>query len=412
MQEGKTAAVNRLLLISAILVTLPGTLLRTAGLQWPPVAVSILSGAAIMGAAFLLLWACDAAQFDISKSLALAAVALMAVLPEYAVDMYFTWQAGQHPAANYAQFAVANMTGANRLIIGVAWCIIAVICRRTTGKPVELERDRRLELNFLFLATVYVFIIPLKGTIEWYDGIILIAIYSRYISIAAMSPSSGSECIGPARLLIELPAFRRRLATAGLFLFAGLIILMNSEPFCEGLVASGKILGVDEFLLVQWAAPVASETPEFVVAIVFTLRRQASMALGSLLAAKLNQWTLLVGMIPLVFALSHGSLDHPLPMNDIQMHEILLTAAQSLLAVMILANMRLTLRHAGLLFVLFISQLFAPALFEFGPGDAFLGIHGSQSHQVFSLLYILCAVMMFIEHPTRLSRFFAGKKLK
>jgi len=59
--------------------------------------MTALAGLAIMSAAFLLLWACDAAQADISQALALAAVALISVLPEYAVDMYFTWQAGQHP---------------------------------------------------------------------------------------------------------------------------------------------------------------------------------------------------------------------------------------------------------------------------------------------------------------------------
>ena len=53
-----------------------------------------MAGVAIFGAAFLLVWACDAAQADVSQALSLAVVALIAVLPEYAVDMYFTWQAG------------------------------------------------------------------------------------------------------------------------------------------------------------------------------------------------------------------------------------------------------------------------------------------------------------------------------
>ena len=61
-------------------------------------------------------------------TLALAVVALIAVLPEYSVDMYFTWQAGRHEDSEYARFAIANMTGANRLIIGVAWAVVAVIC--------------------------------------------------------------------------------------------------------------------------------------------------------------------------------------------------------------------------------------------------------------------------------------------
>jgi hypothetical protein len=60
-------------------------------------AMALLAGIAIMGAAFLLLCACDAAQAEVSQGLALAAVALIAVLPEYSVDMYFTWKAGQLP---------------------------------------------------------------------------------------------------------------------------------------------------------------------------------------------------------------------------------------------------------------------------------------------------------------------------
>ena len=105
---------NIILLSLAVLSTLPGICLRLAHTPLDPLSMAIASGVAIMGAAFLLLWACDVAQADISQALALAVVALIAVLPEYAVDMYFTWNAGKHPEGNYAQYAVANMTGANR----------------------------------------------------------------------------------------------------------------------------------------------------------------------------------------------------------------------------------------------------------------------------------------------------------
>ncbi|HAA03566.1 MAG TPA: sodium:proton exchanger, partial [Syntrophobacteraceae bacterium] len=96
-------------------------------MELSPPLTALTTGVAILGASFLLLWACDAAQKDISQALALAVVALIAVLPEYAVDMYFTWQAGQYPQSNYAQYAIANMTGANRLLIGVAWAAIVAI---------------------------------------------------------------------------------------------------------------------------------------------------------------------------------------------------------------------------------------------------------------------------------------------
>ena len=57
-------------------------------------------GVAIVGAAFVLSRAAEAAQVDIGAGAAIALPALLAVLPEYAVDLVFTLRAGQVYAAN------------------------------------------------------------------------------------------------------------------------------------------------------------------------------------------------------------------------------------------------------------------------------------------------------------------------
>ena len=133
-------------MVIAVMLTVPGFILRLFQVELDPPFVALITGAAILGASFLLLWACETAQKDISQALALAVVALIAVLPEYAVDMYFTWQAGQYPQGDYASYAIANMTGANRLIIGVAWAMIVGIFWLKTKRPVELERERLTEV--------------------------------------------------------------------------------------------------------------------------------------------------------------------------------------------------------------------------------------------------------------------------
>ena len=55
---------------------------------------ALLFGLAIVGAAFMLSWAAEVAQLDISAGLAIAVLAFIAVLPEYAVDMVFAWKGG------------------------------------------------------------------------------------------------------------------------------------------------------------------------------------------------------------------------------------------------------------------------------------------------------------------------------
>jgi cation:H+ antiporter len=81
---------NLLPIILAAAVTLPGLALRFSGAAFAPPMMAIAAGFATVGASFLLLWACDAAQVEVSQALALTVVALIAVLPEYSVDMYFT----------------------------------------------------------------------------------------------------------------------------------------------------------------------------------------------------------------------------------------------------------------------------------------------------------------------------------
>lgn len=372
----------------AIAAALPGLFCALAGVHVSPPLAAMLSGGAILAASFILLWACDVAQNDIPQALALAVVALIAVLPEYAVDMYFTWMAGQHPESDYAHFAIANMTGANRLLIGVAWTAVALIVWWRTRGPVILESERRTEVIFLGLATAYAMSIPLTGSLTWVDGIVLMGLYVGYIVIAAQRHCTEPDVCGVAAIISELPTLKRRLATVVLFVFAAGVIVANAEMFSEGLVASGRLLHINEFLLVQWLAPIASEAPEFIVAIMFALRGMGGLALGSLISSKLNQWTLLVGMIPAVYGASSGSLAHPLPLSGLQMHEVMLTAAQSLLAVGLLAGLRLSIRGALVLFVLFLGQFLAPAVpaafWSHFPGH----LTGSQVHFLFSFLYL------------------------
>src|SRR6266498_683904 len=102
-----------LLMIGAIVLTLPGVALRLLGIHIDPLTDSLIYALTVVGAAFLLSWAAEVAQHDIPRSLALTILALIAVLPEYAVDMYLAWRAADDPVT-YGPLALVNMTGANR----------------------------------------------------------------------------------------------------------------------------------------------------------------------------------------------------------------------------------------------------------------------------------------------------------
>src|SRR3989338_2897338 len=191
---------NWLWLGSSILLCLQWTILHFSGIFISPEWQALSTGVAIFGAAFLLSWTAELAQLDIPQTLALAFLALIAVLPEYAVDMYFAWMAGKNP--QYTAYATANMTGANRLLIGVGWATVVFTYWLKTGKKAfDLESSHKIEIFYLGLATLYSFVIPFKKQLDLLDAAILITIFVLYIRAASRAAHVEPELEGPTEMI-------------------------------------------------------------------------------------------------------------------------------------------------------------------------------------------------------------------
>jgi len=285
----------------------------------------------------------------------MAFLALIAVLPEYAVDMYFAWQAPHREG--YTAFATANMTGGNRLLIGLGWAtVVDKGWLASRASSFALERSQSVEVFFLLVATLYSFVIPWKQTISLWDAAILVSLFVVYMILASRAEHEEPELDGPAAWIASQPTLRRRVTVVFLFIYSGAAILLAAEPFAEGLVATGRKFGIEEFLLVQWLAPLASESPEFIVCILFAWSGKASAGISALVSSAVNQWTLLIGMLPIVYSVSAGE-PRAMPLDERQVEEMLLTTAQSIYAVTVIADLRFSVREAMILLVLFTCQL-------------------------------------------------------
>ena len=189
---------NWSLICVAFTATVPAIILRLGGVHVAAGIEAVVYGVAILGGAFLLTWAAEVAEMDISQGLALAFLALVAVLPEYAVDLYFASAAASRP--EYTAYATANMTGANRLLIGVAWPVIVVLhWMRTRQRVLKLPSSRAVEMVFLSLATLYSFVIPFKGTLSLMDTAVLVGLFIGYMWRIAQS-AAGEPEIGRAHV--------------------------------------------------------------------------------------------------------------------------------------------------------------------------------------------------------------------
>lgn len=348
-------------LILSVAIPLPWMVLALTGQthHMNPALVSAMSGLAIISAAFLLGWGAELSERDIPRSLALIFLALISVLPEYAIGLHYAWDEGLRHS--HEGLAIANMTGANRILIGIGWALVAIVYYfKHKQKRIELDNSQGLELSLLILASLYSLILPLKGTLSLWDAVIFFALFAYYAGRAMKGEKHEADLEGIAAELDQrLGDNARRLVVLLMFGFAGFVIWFSAEPFADSLKEVGAAYGVSQFLLVQWLAPLASESPEGFIALIFALKGKGSTGIGALISSKVNQWTLLVGAIPLVYAIAAGS-GAAMILDGRQKEELLLTSAQSLFAAIVISDFKFALWEAVLLMALFTGQFFFP----------------------------------------------------
>ncbi len=381
----------------ATALTIPwiGSVATGAAGGFSVLATVAISGVAVLGASFLLTWGAETAEKDVPRAFAIAVLAVLAVAPEYAVDALYAWNAGSGgataqacaeltpavieeqatplaKACHDANLAIANMTGANRILIGIGWAGIALFTVLRAGADedpsverhdgaladrVRLDRELGLEIVFLLAATLWAFFVPLFGGIDAVDTVILVGLYAAYIAVILRSDHDPEEeQVGVPAYLQSFPRPARVTTVLVLFGYSGLLIFTAVEPFAHGLEEIGLQVGLPEFFMIQWVAPLASESPELIVVVVLVNKARSSAGFNALISSKLNQWTLLIGTIAVVYSIGFGQYG-TLPFDGKQAAEIWITAAQSLFAIALIIDFNISMREAIALFVLFISQV-------------------------------------------------------
>jgi len=326
----------------------------------------------ILLSAFVVAWGAEAAQFLISQGLALAVLAWLQTLPEFAVEAVIAWDAGKDPARMH--LAIANLTGAIRLLIGLGWptvyLVTAFSSRRTRHRlpAIVLEREHAIEVMGLVLPLAYGFVVWLKGSLSVLDAVVLTALYLAYLAVLLRVPPHAEEALSDApavsRWAYGLGGKRRVVAIVGLFAAGGALLYVTAQPFLDSMLGIAAVLGVSDFVFVQWVAPFLSEFPETVSALYWARRAdKAPMALMNLVSSNISQWTILAAMIPVIYGWSHAAAGGgfiAFRFDPAQELEIALTLAQSFVALLLLMGMKFAWWDATLLFALWLAQFLRP----------------------------------------------------
>jgi cation:H+ antiporter len=325
---------------------------------------SIWTFPSVLASAFVVAWGAEAAQFYVSQGLALALLAWVQVLPEFAVEAVIAWHRD-------IPLMTANFTGALRLLTGLGWPTIWVVSAWTARRrgeargwsEIRLDEEHVAEIVGLVPPLLYFIWIIAKGTLDCFDAGVLLAMYAAYLVVVQRIPpkehEEASEAALVARKIIGLPRPARIAAIAVLFLVGAVTLYLVAHPFLQSMIGLATLLGVSQFVFVQWMAPFLSEFPEFVSTTYWARSRgKSGMALMNMASSNVNQWTVLAAMIPIVYSFSLGHVAS-VPIAEHRL-ELVLTLLQGMLGVVLLANLNFKAHEALGLFVLWFAQFLVP----------------------------------------------------
>ena len=164
--------------------------------------------------------------------------------------------------------------------------------------------------------------------------------------------------MGVSAELGKLDKRQRQRWVAGIMAYSAVTVLITAEPFANSVLLAGTRVGISPYLLVQWLVPLATESPELVIAFVLITHDRAAQGVAVLLSSAVSQWTLALGTLPLAYAAGAGK--GPLPLLGREQIEVLLTMGEALLAVAVLVTLRLRRSDSILMLGLFAAQMAMP----------------------------------------------------
>src|SRR5882672_262071 len=345
----------------------------------------------IVGSAFLIAWGAEALQFMVSQGLALAMLAWLQTLPEFAVEADIAWNAARHTEGYSDSLVTANFTGSIRLLMGfgmpTVYFIRAWMNRKNTTveKAISLDPFHSFEIVSLFPPTIYFFFIVYRGRLDLLDSVVLLGFYVMYMFLLLrMPPEEEDESIDElpflARVVLRRGKHGRVIGVASIFIGGGVILYLCVHPFVNSLQSLAALVGISGYFFIQWIAPFMSEFPEKVSAYGWAMKEgKAKMGLMNFLSSNINQMTMLVAMIPIVYAVSSGRWYAPILFTEDQKEEVLLTATQAALCMILLFNMKFEWWEAAGMFILWIVQ-FTSVIWE---DDIGLAAHTIRRWSIF-----------------------------
>lgn len=406
----------RVLVPTALLFSVPGLLVGFKVISPGPEMTVLMTAASIIAAQSLL-----AAVLWSSKSrsgvLIVILVVAIAFLPEYSIDAFLSWLGGSPNSQARPEYTLASTLGGSRMLLGVAWPLVmgALLLNRRAGRG-NSRGIPGFELSFLLLATLYLFTIYFKGHMWLMDAPVVLMLAAFYLwkvlsrkdtdAVRPAQPNGtqSEQALRPFEGNVFRPSEASHAGGTSLYgslavlSFAAFVMIFVAQPFTQGLYLVARDYGVETFTLFQGVLPLVSKAPLIVLVVMLAWRSRGEFAGSILLNSHFAILVLVVVLVPLaglMRGLTPGVSDVIL-LDDRQRMELLLTASQSLMAIVILARPKISWKGALALAIPFAFEWLAHGLLT--PEADLAMVQGA-----IVVIYLLAAAALLLTDRARMT---------
>ncbi len=212
----------------------------------------------------------------------LTIVAMGTSAPEAAVSITAAFQGN-------ADITIGNIVGSNILniliILGIASTITSIAIQKNTI---------RIEIPFMILISVALFLMGLDGVITKIDGVILILLFITYLSYLFISSKKAKE---DSQEQVEL----RKNYILILFLLGGLIsVIIGSKLVVYGATKIAEAIGVSERFIGLTVVALGTSLPELFTSVSAARKGNADIAIGNIVGSNIFNILFVVGVTSLI----------------------------------------------------------------------------------------------------------------
>lgn len=248
------------------------------------------------------------------------------------------------------QLIIGNVVGSNIVNLGVAIGLAAVL------SPLICSfKETRLELGFMVLSALIVFLMALTGTIGPVFGLMLVASILVFVFIVYRLKCDTDEARDANRNkeTVDWPLWKCVLLTV-----VGLAVLyFGSEFFVDGAKVAASMLGVSDLLIGLVVVAVGTSLPEICICLMAAYRGETDMAVSNIVGSNIFNCFFVLGI---------GSCLATVPILDsVLMFHLPVMMLMTLIMCVFLYKFNKVGRYSGMvLFAIYVAYI---ALLAFNP---------------------------------------------